>query len=242
MKLKDIREIVWPLLEPLKQKEAPKISIEDINLTGDDLEKCYELAVKYYEDEDNRRSNVESKSTIFVSAIGFTTAILLSVTKDLVLSTNIDLSSATYLYLMLLVIIAIYMTSAVWFAIKAIERRGYHSLSYKDIINKNNDKAFTTELIIKLINFTIKNQDIVNLKVDYMVMAHEYFKRAIVAVLIYSITLAIAFPLTKYIKYGTNDDKLIKVLSSTNTGTWLLLGCLVTFCINIYILIKERTK
>lgn len=243
MKCKEIREIFWPLLEPpLKEKTASTVSPEDIKLTGDDLDKCYDLAVKYYEDEDDRKSSVESKSTIFISAIGFTTAILLSVTKDLVLSTSIDFTSATYIYLVLLVIIVIYMARAVWFAIKALERRAYHSLTYKVIINKDNDKEYATAVITKLINFTIKNHRVVNLKVDYMVMAHEYFKRAIVAVVIYSITLAIAFPLTRYIKVGSNDDKIIKVLSGTNTGTWLLLACLLAVCVDIFILMKQNKK
>jgi hypothetical protein len=242
MKFKDIREIFWPLLEPLEERTTSSISSADINLADGDLEKCYELAVKYYEDEDNRRSSVESKSTIFVSAIGFTTAILLSVTKDLVLSTTIDFTSATYVYLILLVIIVIYMARAVWFAIKALERRAYHSLTYKDIINKNNDKEYTTAVVTKLVNFTIKNQNVVNMKVDYMVMAHEYFKRAIVTVVIYSITLAVAFPLTRYIKLGSNDDKIIKIISGTNFGTWLLLGCLIAFCVNIFLLRIEQKE
>lgn len=242
MKIKNIREIFWPLLEPLVDTKPPSISLDDIKLTGDDLDKSYDLAVKYYEEEGERKSSVESKSTIFISAIGFTTAILLSVTKDLVLSNNIGFTFATYIYLLLLVAIVIYMARAVWFAIKALERRGYHTLDYKDIINNGNDENFTGELISKLINYTIRNQDAVNLKVDYMVMAHEYFKRAIVSVVIYSMTLAIAFPLSRYLKNGNNDDKLIKILSSTNFGTWLLFACLAAFCVNIYFLKKGNCR
>jgi hypothetical protein len=239
MKFREIREICWPLLDPLEEKEASKISIEDISLTDKDLETCYDMALKYYEEEEDRKSSVESKSTIFVSAIGFTTVILLSVTKDLVLSTSVDFSSATCVYLAFLVLIVIFMVRAVWFAIMALERRGYHSLNYKDIINKDSDTEYTKALIIKLINCTLINHATVNLKVDYMVMAHEYFKRAIATIAMYSITLAIAFPFTRYIKIGSNDDKIIKILSSTNFGTWLLSACLIAFCVNIYYLKKQ---
>ncbi len=240
MKLKDIREFFWPLLEPLEQRQPQSVTLEDVKLTCEDLDKCYNLAMKYYEDENDRKSNVESKSTIFVSAIGFTTAILLSVTKDLVLGVNNQLASVAYALLILLVCIVIYMARAVWFAIKALERQGYHSLSYKDIVSTKDNGEYRNLLIVKVINFTIKNQSVVNLKVDYMVMAHEYFKRAIVAIVLYSLCLATAYPLVKYLNCDTNSDRMIKVLSSTNTGTWILIGCLGAFCVNMYIIKRQK--
>lgn len=85
MNTNDIREAIWPLLDPIpeseKDKKPVRISAEQIDLANDDdLSICYDLAVKYYEDENDRKSSVESKSTIFVSAIGFTTAIIIGVT------------------------------------------------------------------------------------------------------------------------------------------------------------------
>ncbi len=238
--LKNFREFFWPLLEPLEERQPSTVSLEDVKLSCEDLDKCYDLAMKYYEDEADRKRSVESKSTIFISAIGFTTAILLSVTKDLVLGVNKELASVVYLLLILLVCIVIYMARAVWFAIKALERQGYHSLSYKDIININNSGEYRNQLIVKVINFTIKNQDVVNLKVDYMVMAHEYFKRAIIAIVLYSLCLATTYPLIKYLNCDVNADRMIKVLSSTNTGTWLLLGCLVVICLDCYIQMRRK--
>ena len=239
MNRKEVRELFWPLLDPLPDRKPVAVTPQEVNVTKEeDLDKFCELAVKYYEEEDERKNSVEGKSTIFVSSIGFTTAILLSVTKDLVLNPSTDFPIVGILYLFILVSIVIYFARAVWFAIKGLERRGYHSLGYKDIINQSNDEDYKLSLAIKLINFTLKNHLIVNVKVDYMVMAHEYFKRAIVAIVIYSVTLAITSSITRYIKYTNDDDRVIKILSSINCGTWLLLACLFAFCLNLAYLYK----
>ena len=241
MRIKDIREAIWPLLEPeLKNGSKPTISPKDIELEENDLTVCHDLAVKYYEDENDRKSSIESKSTIFVSSIGFTTAILIAVTKDLVLNTKIDSPFTTYIFILLLVAIVVYMARAVWFAIKALERQGYHSIGYKDIVASVKPDNYKAELTSKIINMTIKNHDVINLKVDYMVMAHEYFKRAIILIVIYSITLAVTFPIMNYISKPGNDDKVIKVLSCTNTGTWLLSAILLISAVQLYLIWKGR--
>jgi hypothetical protein len=241
MKIKTIREIIWPLLDS-ENTSGPKISVlpENIKVTGDDLDTCYDLAVKFYEDENDRKSSVESKSTIFVSSIGFTTAILIAVTKDLVLNNKFDSPFTTYIFIILLVGIVVYMARAVWFAIKVLERKNYDTIGYEDIISANGKNNYKAELSTKMINKTIKNRDVVNLKVDYMVMAHEYFKRAIVLIVAYSVALAITFPVIRYIYEGNSDDRVIKILSCTNTGTWLLSAVLLVSVVQLYLIYKNR--
>lgn len=240
MKLKDIREFVWPLLEPEIASDLINVKPENIKVTDDDLDTCYDLAVKFYEDENDRKSSVESKSTIFVSSIGFTTAILIAVTKDLVLNNKFDSPFTTYIFIILLVGIVVYMARAVWFAIKVLERKNYDTIGYKDIINTDENINYKANLSTQIINKTIKNRGVVNLKVDYMVMAHEYFKRAIVLIVVYSVALAITFPVIRYIYEDHNDDRVIKILSCTNTGTWLLLACILGFIANLIYLYKNK--
>lgn len=245
MKIKDIREAIWPLLDPIpesdKDKKNVRISAEQIDLaTDDDLSVCYDLAVKYYEDENERKSSVESKSTIFVSAIGFTTAILIAVTKDLVLSNKTESAFTTYIFIVLLVLIVVYMARAVWFAIKVLERKGYHTFGYADFVKSGKPDNYRADIASKLINLTINNQEIINSKVDNMVLAHEYFKRAIIFIVIYSIALAVTFPIMTYISKTGNDDRIVKILSSTNSGTWLLSAILVISAVNLYLLLKNR--
>lgn len=244
MKIKDIREAIWPLLDPEpkseKERKPVNISSEQIDLADEDLTVCYDLALKYYEDENNRKSSVESKSTIFVSSIGFTTAILIAMTKDLVLSNKTESPFTTYTFIFLLVLIVVYMARAVWFAVMVLERKGYHTLSYADFVKNGKPDNYRSDLASKLINMTISNQKIINSKVDNMVLAHKYFKRAIILIVVYSITLAITFPVMTYISRAGNDDTVIKILSCTNTGTWLLSALLAISAVNLFLLRRKR--
>ena len=132
------------------------------------------------------------------------------------------------------------MARAVWFAIEVLERKGYHTLGHADFVKNGKPENYKADLASKLINMTINNQKIINSKVNSMVLAHEYFKRAIILIVVYSMTLAITFPIMRYISVGTNDDKVIKILSSTNTGTWILLACFIAIIVNIIFIRKSR--
>lgn len=53
MKLSEIRELFWPLLEPLKESPPIQISKDDIKLNDEEnLKIAYDWAVKYYESEE----------------------------------------------------------------------------------------------------------------------------------------------------------------------------------------------
>lgn len=186
--LKIVREFFWPLLDPL-EIELPfeEIPVSEITVDEANLETAFNLALKYYEDEEDRRKSVESKSSIFIGTVGLLITILLSVTKDFILDMSNNVNLLFILLIINWILIIIYLFRVTWFSIKGIERGSYRVLEYSDFIKTGG--FYKKELICKLINKTRRNYKVVNNKVDYMVMAQEYFKRAIVAILVYGLLL-----------------------------------------------------
>ena len=186
MKISEIREVVWPLLEPLENKLTVQIREDIINLKDEEnLKLAYEWAIKCYEAEEKRSISIEGKSTIFIGTVGFLITILLTITKEL------SSSSGTQVLFNVIAfgVIIIYLCRVVWFAIKALQVGNYHTVAYSDFIA--GDDNYRKRLIVTLINYTKKNTEVANLKVDYMKMAQEYFKRAICSIGIYIVVLVI---------------------------------------------------
>ena len=188
-KIKKFRELFWPLLEPLNQVDFKPIHTDDLVIEENDLDLCWDLTLRYYDSEEDRRNSIETKSTIFISAIGFVIAILLSMATDLLLNSNIKAGFLTSFSILMWVFIVVYFCRTVWFSIRALERQGYHRIGYKDITTGREN--YRKILITEVINKTRKNSLTINLKVDNMVMAQEYFKRGVVAAVIYSLVVGI---------------------------------------------------
>ena len=167
------------ILVSKSKKNYKKISIDDISILDKDINITYNLALSYFEKEEERKNSIESKSTIFIGTLGVTITIILAISK--LLSENFTFNNA--FLLTILVLVSLYLCRAVWFSIKVLERRSYNCLSHKDFVT-NENKQYLKGLIVKLVNATNNNSSIINEKVDYMTMAQEYFKRAIVTIII----------------------------------------------------------
>ena len=190
--LADIREIFWPLLEPENKptlKRTKRIdSLSGVSLTKEtDLDIAYDLALKYYETEEARKSSVEAKSTVFIACIGFGITIILNLGKDIVFASEKS-NAMSLVFVFLITLITVYLCRTVWFAIQALQRRSYHKLAPADF-SLERSSGYKKHLIATLINYTDKNSVQNNAKVEHMTMAQEYFKRAIVSMGLYAILL-----------------------------------------------------
>lgn len=160
--------------------------------------------------------------------------ILLTITKDL--------SSVSGLQSLVSVtafgIIIIYLCRVVWFAIRALARNHYHAIGFNDFITE--DDSYRKQLITTLINCAKKNTKVVNLKVDYMTMAQEYFKRAIWTIAIYSVLLMI------FVLYKSQDNiiKLFFQICAVTSIKYVIIAMfIITLCILIFNLFpKSETK
>ena len=112
------------------------------------------------------------------------------------------------------------MARTVWFSIKALERRNYFSLSEKDFLITDAGDEFTKKLILMVANKTKKNSNTINSKVDSMVMAQEYFKRAIVVVSLYAFVLLFFYISKSNLSLSCFGKRIILYLNSINLNGW----------------------
>ena len=208
MLFSDIREFFWPLLEkPKNALNIKTINTEDITVDGEwNIKKALDLSLNIYDKELERAKSVESKSIVFISALGLIVAVLLAISKDFIFNTITQNNLFSYLFIALVIVLIIYLCRTVWFSIKALERQNYNNISFKDIIKKT--ESYEKSLIRQIANKTISNYDTINNKVNAMVMAQAYFKRAIITLSLFPILFIVNFVYPK-------ENGIIEFLSTS---------------------------
>lgn len=189
-KIKQVREFFWPILEKAESKNEPIKDIEIQIESQDILKVIYDKALKRLEAEEDRKKVVENKSTIFIGTIGIITSIIIGVTSTLIKEAKIE--GFMMVMVVLLFVLTIYMLRTVWFAIKALERKAYHNISISDLCSID-EKEFYKNSIQKINATLLKNYPTTNSKVDNMTMAQEYFKRGIVVLGLFGVTILFFF-------------------------------------------------
>ena len=92
----------------------------------------------------------------------------------------------------------LYLIRTLWFSLKCLERKAYFTINY-NTYNKS-DENYLKSIIVDVTNIINKNHKVINEKVDNMVMAQEYLKRAIFALA--------SYPLLYGVIYLTNKTSL----------------------------------
>jgi len=234
--LKNIRELFWPLLEKAKESEISTVSQEDVNLKSeDDIKIAFELAQKIYNDEQDRNKTIETKSVVFVGSIGFVIAIIIGITNFLLSGQNVYFNAITAGIVLVTIVLIAYLVRSSWYSIKALTRQKFQVLRFDDIIK--HDKNYLKQIIAKIINSSKENSKIINLRVDYMTMAQEYYKRAIVTLFIYC--LFVFFVLIGKLQTGSNDlaISLGKIASLLRNGDLFSVLTILILIINTTLLI-----
>jgi hypothetical protein len=239
LKLNDLREVFWPLLELDTPPKLNDVKVDDLNLQDPDLNLAFSLANDCYSNEEKRLSQVESKSIVFIGSFSVAISIILSVANNIVNKSQpfnfISISTAC-----ILIISVIYLCRALWFSIKALERGTYSRIGYADFINDKNDRSnYKKELITRIINYTERNSIVINEKVDSMTMAQAYFKRSVVSILIFTILLVI------YSIFNTSETlKLItKVIAPIlKINIWLIISVVLFVCLIVCIILLMKLK
>lgn len=195
--IKNILELIWPRLEG----EAPVYDgfiKDDVTLSHDCLETSLEFAKLMYSSQRERISVIESKSSINLGFFGSVVAILAFALKDILFQEQKSLSYDLALFIGGVLIV--YILQVMHYSIKALTRRTYYSISEEDFLSKSK-----SELTIKIINIVKKNYDVINEKVDYMNMAHEFIKRIIWVMFVTAIIL-IFIPFIEFILFFCDLD------------------------------------
>lgn len=241
--MEKIREFFWPLLEKGEVQKVTPLTIEDITVNNDNIQKVLDYAMKIYESELGRNVAIETKASLFISTLAIITSVVLAITTTLIGQNGF--SSVLFLLVCLLFFLTIYVLRTVWFAVKVHERKPFNTFYHNDILKNGDEREYSKQLIISIVNKTKKNSLVINSKINNMVMAQEYFKRAIITLSIYSFFLIIFFINKCNLGIKSSIFKIVKVFNQVNISTWLILLLIViaisSLVIN-YILLKRLKK
>lgn len=205
-----IRELLIPILENDPEtviKEKEKIRLDAIkdnckNIAKDNLDDVLKFASQAYKDEESRRKNVESKSSILIGSLGLTISILttvfLTMLKDFPKLTCVYPKWIIITIIACFIVLIVYLCTTIFFAIRALERKAYETLTSSEIAILSVDDNFKKKIIETLLLCTERNYYVTNRKMDNMIMAHEYFRRSIVTVFVIALLIAITLFSYKY--------------------------------------------
>lgn len=235
-----IREFFWPLLEKEKIEPKPALNTNDINVDKRHLKETLKYAIENYKSEEERRKNIESKSSLFISIISVVTAVILGVTTVLI---KVDEFNFILLILIfILFILSVYMSRTVWFALKTLEREAYFSISINDFLITEKEDDYFKKLIVEISNKINRNTLVINKKADNMTMAQEYFKRAIIVVSLYSLLILIYFGSKTGLDYELYVQKTFQTFNTLNLSGWNIIIMYFLIIISLFIGIKAIRK
>lgn len=185
--INDIREFLWPMLDPALPESVPivnKVIVEE-----DNLKTALELVKEISTEEDDRRKTVESKASLFLGSISVASSIVVAASAWVTGSQPITL--ITKWSIVGGFILAVYAARTVWFSIHALQRGSYHELDYNQINVSGNANEYLRNMIKVIHTNTVNNYAVINEKVDYLVMAQLYYKRAIVTICLYAAMIVV---------------------------------------------------
>jgi hypothetical protein len=241
---RNLRELIWPLLEKSKKQEPILIDECKISIESNQLDGALKQAMDYYNTENERNRIVEGKSSIFIGTMSVAISVVLGVTS--ILFNSRDFDNNTLLLISFLFILILYLSRTLWFSIKVLEREGFHIIEIDDFLFKASNEDYNKRLIADITNKTRKNSIIVNKKVSNMAMAQEYFKRAIVIIPIYSIILLISFITKSKIRIFDIISTSINSINISQITNWTLVVLyslvLISIVLSIIVLNKLKNK
>ncbi len=193
----DIREFFWPLLEG--EAKHYQIAVEKIQEALKDekdknkIDELLGLSKSLYDREENRRSTVEAKATTLLGATGLTTTLIVSFGKSLFFEFDKLGTLTAFAFALFFIITLLYFWRTISYSLRALSRSGFQTMLPHEIIEmKDTDECeYKKKIATLILDKTAKNYPPTNVKVDWMVMSQEYFKRGIHTIIIGTIVLSL---------------------------------------------------
>ncbi|MEA4886005.1 MAG: hypothetical protein VB063_04890 [Bacteroides graminisolvens] len=222
--IKNIREFFWPLLEREVSSEINELVTNDVTVNQNNLQKTLDYVFDCYNAESDRRKTIEGKASSFIGTISVVTSVVLGVTSILVKeNSNSEMKLLLAILILLLFVLTIYMSRTIWFSVRVLERSNYHSISVSDFLQSGQGDEYYKRIIVKVSNKIVRNTRTINNKVDNMTMAQEYFKRAIVVVVLYSFVILLLFLSKSVSDLYIQIQKGIGLLNAIDVSGWHLI-------------------
>lgn len=238
---KSIREFFWPLFDKDDKPKPPKdLSEDEIIVDEEHLSKTLEYAINSFNAQEDRRKTIEGKSSLFIGTISIVISVVIGISSSL--TKTQDSTVFSYVLFFLLFLLTIYLIRTIWFSIKVLERAPYHVLSVK-VFNITNE-SYYKKVITKIVNYTQSNSFVIDRKVDNMVMAQEYFKRAVVTIALCAINLLLGFLINQTLDIQGMVKFYIKTLNSIYLTNWniIIIYSLLVLSITLSLISIFRKK
>jgi len=223
-----IKRNIWPIFveddkeqkninADTQKKYGDKDSILDqiAYITEEDYAKqVTETAKELFEDERDRLKTVEGKAVTLLSATGLIISLIVNFSKEIkgaIVESSSKVIGAIILLFFFLTII--YFLRSVWYSLKALARKGYYQLDVKDIIDSNlkNKVEYFKKIGSVMIASRVKNYDVINEKVEFVVTSHEYFKRGIICLVLMGFLYM--FSTTNFVSMTSLMSEIIEISS-----------------------------
>lgn len=130
----NVRELIWPLLEPLEEETIKKLEVNDCKFLDSQIDLELKYIDEYKASEDNRRKEVESKATIFIGTFAVATTILINLAKEFIFSNKISANISNGMIFILISLTILYLCRAIQFAIRALKRRNYTTFGFPNFM------------------------------------------------------------------------------------------------------------
>jgi uncharacterized membrane protein len=186
--IRNIIEFFWPMLPPQgAPQHFPEARENEVRAQGEGLRSICGMAEKAYQEEYDRMRVIESKASIFIGTTTFMATFVIGISTFLAKEQNIGL------FLMILAILAccicIYMARVLYLSIRALERSAVAVVNPVKYYNLNNHEDILVKIICEYINATHFNHTPINRKMDFVVLAQQYFKRVLYLLGVYGLVL-----------------------------------------------------
>lgn len=238
--MKVVRDFFWPILDPLEDGEYIDYKNE-YHYSNNELEDRMKYIDEHMRSEDQRRQEVESKATIFIGGFGVAVTVLISLMSDFYFADSSEYMWIGATNIFMFVVTIIYMCAVIYYAIKTLERRTYHTVGFPTEYFKMNGDI-NKKVLIEKYNCVKKNQKEINIKVDYMTMAQLFFKRVIVSVAINATIVLAAYLYTNYKIFSEIMEKIQNINLKENINMMTISLCISIISCVISIIALSRTR
>lgn len=230
----NVRELIWPLLEPLEEETIKKLEVNDCKFLDSQIDLELKYIDEYKASEDNRRKEVESKATIFIGTFAVATTILINLAKEFIFSNKISANISNGMIFILISLTILYLCRAIQFAIRALKRRNYTTFGFPNfMLSELETLEKKKKILVEQYNAIKKNMREINIKVDYMTMAQEYFQRSVITVFLITFIF-----LSKYVFQNKFIIGKLKqytyMIMEKDLFLIILFGCIIAIVILFY--------
>lgn len=200
-----LQNMIWPALEgePEDPGKVPidhfKKRLEETKELGTTRE-MYKLAKGIAAEERERYQGITRKVFTLLGATGIVSAIIVGFSKFLLIDTAVF---PIYIHIIICLLYAfglIYFCTSILFSLRALSVGKFYVLGPNDISENSslNEETYLKNILSKIFVFTEKNYRVTNEKIDWFILAREFFLRGVVTLVLLGVVIVICSILLRF--------------------------------------------